>query len=154
MTLARPSSFSGSVVSTPNGDEGLSEVRCRRTSKFGYLCSRCSIVCGSTTHSGHEGLVAGSKKWTHVLIISVCPDHRRASITASARFEVVLLSVLREKVSYIMAIRGMLGGGSAMVRSFHCCLGVVPRTRLVKNSAWLLHKAPPVKRDNCEIAGK
>ncbi len=38
---ASASTFSGSGVRTPSGGEGLLKVCCRRTSRFGHLCSQC-----------------------------------------------------------------------------------------------------------------
>ncbi len=51
MVLASASTFSGSVVKPPSGDEGLPKMCCRRTSRFGHLCSQYSSDCGSSLHS-------------------------------------------------------------------------------------------------------
>ncbi len=52
----------------------------------------------------------------YVLISGVCPDRRRASRTASAILEVAMQSDIQEKCLYAMAGRGLLDGGSVMVR--------------------------------------
>ncbi len=80
---------------------------CRRASRFGHLCSQCSSVCGSSLHSGHVGSAAGSSRWAYALRSGVCPARRRARRTASA---------FLENCSYIMAVWGLLDGGSVTVR--------------------------------------
>ncbi len=79
MVLANASTFSGSVVRAPSGGEGLPKVYCRRTSRFGHLCSQCPSVCGSSLHSGHVRLAAGPSEWAYVLRTGVCPDHSTGS---------------------------------------------------------------------------
>ncbi len=116
MALASASTFTGSVVRTPRGGEGLPKACCRGTSMFGHLCSQCSGVCGSSLHSGHVGSAAGSSRWTYALRSGVCPARRRARRTASALLELAMLSAFQEKCSYTMAVRGLLNGGSLAVR--------------------------------------
>ncbi len=111
MALANASTFSGSVVRTPSGDEGLPKVCCRRTSRFGHLCSQCSSVCGSSLDSGHVGSAAGTSRWAYALRSGVCPARRRARRTTSALLEVAMQSAFQEKCSYTMAVRGLLDGG-------------------------------------------
>ncbi len=86
MALASASTFSGSVVRTPAEGEGLPKVCCRRTLRFGHLCSQCSNVCGNSLHSGHVRSATGSTKWAYDLRSCVCPHRRRALRTASAPF--------------------------------------------------------------------
>ncbi len=43
-------------------------------------------------------------------------DRRWARITASARLDLAMQSAFQEKCSYIMAVQGLLDGGSVMVR--------------------------------------
>ncbi len=87
MALAIANTFSGSVVRTPSGGEGLPKVCCRRPSRLGHLCSQCSSVCGSSLHSGHVGLAAGSSRLAYALRSGVCPARRRARRTASTLLE-------------------------------------------------------------------
>ncbi len=116
MALASASTFSGAVMRTPSGGEGLPQVCCRRTSRFGHLCSQCSSVCGSSLHSGHVGSAAGSSRCAFALRSGVCPARRRARRTASALLEVATQSAFQEKCSYTMAVRGLLDGGSVTIR--------------------------------------
>ncbi len=116
MALAIVSIFSGSVVRTPSGGEGQPKVCFRRTSRFVHLCSQCSSVYGSSLHSGHVGSVAGSSKWAYALRSGVCHDRRWSRRTASVRLEAAMQSAFQEKCSYTMAVRGLLDGGSVMVR--------------------------------------
>ncbi len=44
------------------------------------------------------------------------PARRRARRTASALLEVAMQSAFQEKCSYTMAVRGLLGEGSVLVR--------------------------------------
>ncbi len=76
-----------SVVRTPSGGEGLPKVCCWRTSRFGYLCSQRSSVCGSSFHSGHFGLAAGFSKWAYALRSGVCPARRRARRTTEGMLQ-------------------------------------------------------------------
>ncbi len=46
----------------------------------------------------------------------MCHNRKRVRRTASAQFAVAMQSALKEKFSYTMAVRGLLGGGSVMVR--------------------------------------
>ncbi len=46
----------------------------------------------------------------------MCPDRRRAKRTASALLEVAMQSAFQEKCSYIVAVRGLMDGGSVRVR--------------------------------------
>ncbi len=46
----------------------------------------------------------------------VCPDRRRARRTASALLEVAMHSAFQAKCSHNMAVRGLLEGGSVMMR--------------------------------------
>ncbi len=99
MALASASTFSGSVVRTPSGGEGLPKG-CRRTSRLRHLCSQCSGVCGSSLHSGHVGSAAGSSRWAYALRSGVCPARRRARKTASTLLGVAMQSAFQEKCSY------------------------------------------------------
>ncbi len=56
VTLASASTFSGSVVRTLRGGEGLSEMFCLVASSLGHLRSQCSIVCGSSLQRGSRRL--------------------------------------------------------------------------------------------------
>ncbi len=100
-----------SVVSTPNGGEGLPKM-----SRFGNLYSQRSTACGSVMHCGHVVSAAGSNNLAYALSSGVCSDRRRARRRASARCEVAMQSAFQEKFSYAMTVRGLLGGGSVMVR--------------------------------------
>ncbi len=97
MALASATTFSGPVVRTPSGGEGLPKVCCRRTARLGHLCSQCSSVCGSSLHSGHVGSAAGSSRWAYALRSGVGPARRRARRTASALLEVAMQSAFQEK---------------------------------------------------------
>ncbi len=114
MALASASTFSGSVVRTPSGGEGLPKVCCWTASRFGHLCSQYSSVCDSSLHSGHVGPAVGSSKWTYALRSGVCPDRRRTRRTVYVLL--VMQSAFQEKRSYTMAVRGLLSGGSVTVR--------------------------------------
>ncbi len=46
----------------------------------------------------------------------MCPNSKRAMRMACARFEVTLRSALQDKLSYTMAVRGLVGGRSVIVR--------------------------------------
>ncbi len=46
----------------------------------------------------------------------MCLDHSQARRRAAARFEVAMQSDFQEKFSYTTAVRGLLCGGSMMVR--------------------------------------
>ncbi len=116
MVIASASPLSGSVMRTLSGGEGLPKVCCRRTLRFGHLCSQCSRVCGSSLHSERVRSSAESSKWAYALRIGVCPIHGRARRTASALLKVVMQSAFQEKYSYTMAVRGKLDGGSVIVR--------------------------------------
>ncbi len=70
----------------------------------------------SSLHSGHVGSAAGSNKWVFAFRSGACPDRSRARRTASTLLEVATQSVSQDKCSYIMAVRGLLDGGSVMVR--------------------------------------
>ncbi len=37
----------------------------REDSEYGYLCSQCSSVCGTSLHCGHVGSAAGSSRWSN-----------------------------------------------------------------------------------------
>ncbi len=78
--------FSGSVLRTPSGVEGLPKVCCRGRPRFGHLCSQCSSVCGSSLHSGHVGSAAGSGGWAYALRSGVWPARRRARRSANRSF--------------------------------------------------------------------
>ncbi len=54
--------------------------------------------------------------WAYALRSGVCPARRRARRTASALLEVAMQSAFHEKCSYTKAFRGLLDGGSVMVR--------------------------------------
>ncbi len=116
MALAHASTFSGLVARTPSGGEGLPKVCCRSPSRLGHLSSQCSSVCGSSLHSGHVGSASGSRRWAYALRGGLYPARRRARRTASALLEVAMQSAFQEKCSYTMAVRGLLGKGSATVR--------------------------------------
>ncbi len=94
MALASVSTFSGSVVRTPIGGEGLRQ-----------LCSQCSTVCGSSLHSGHVGSTAGSSKRAYALRSGMCPDRKRTMETTSAQFETAMQSIFLVKFSYTVAVR-------------------------------------------------
>ncbi len=47
---------------------------------------------------------------------SVCSDRKRARRTASTQFAAATQSAFQEKFSYTMAVRGLLGGGSMIMR--------------------------------------
>ncbi len=122
MALASASTFSGSVVRTQSGGEGLPKVCCRRTSKFGHLGSQCSSDCSSPLHSGSA---AGSSNWAYTLRSGVCLDRRRARKTASALLESAMQSTFQEKCSYTMAVRSLLDGGSLTMRRMKgCCVSL------------------------------
>ncbi len=57
-----------------------------------------------------------SSRWAYALRSDVCPARRRARRTASALLEVAMQSAYQEKCSYTMAVRGLLGEYSVMVR--------------------------------------
>ncbi len=76
----------------------------------------CSTGCCSSLHSRHVGSAAASSRWAYALSSGVCPDRRRPGRTATARFEVAMQSEFQERCSYTMAVRGLLGGESAMGR--------------------------------------
>ncbi len=46
----------------------------------------------------------------------MCPDRRWARRTASTLLEVAMQSAFLEKCSYTIAVRGLLNGGSVMMR--------------------------------------
>ncbi len=46
----------------------------------------------------------------------VCPDSRRSRRTASAQLEVAMQSAFQAECSHNMAVRGLLEGGSVMMR--------------------------------------
>ncbi len=62
MTLTSVSTFSGSVVRTLRGGEGLPNMFCLVASSLGHLRSQCSIVCGSALQRGHRGSADGSRR--------------------------------------------------------------------------------------------
>ncbi len=68
---------------------------CRRTSRFGHLCSQCSSFCGSSLHSGHVGSPGD---------------------LVGALLEVAMQSDIQEKFSSTMTVLGLLDGGSVTVR--------------------------------------
>ncbi len=113
MALAIASIFSGSVVRTPSGGEGLPKVCFRRKSRFGHLRRHFSSVCGS---SSHVGSVSRSSKWAYALRSGVCHDRRWSRRTASVRLEAAMQSAFQEKFSDTMAVRGPLDRGWVMVR--------------------------------------
>ncbi len=82
-------------------------------------------------HNGHVGSAAGSSKWAYALRSGVCPDRRRARGTASALLEVTMQSAFQEKCSYTMAVRGLLDGGSTMMRQMWAL-------RLIRKSVCLI----------------
>ncbi len=88
-------------------------VLCWRTSRIGHLCSQRSSVCGSSLHSEHVGSATRSSKLAYALRSGVYPGRGRARITASARLEVAKQSAFQ---SYLMAVLGLLGRASVMVR--------------------------------------
>ncbi len=55
VTLACASTLSGSVVRTLRGGEGLPTMFCLVVSSRVNLCSRCSIIYGSSFQRGHRG---------------------------------------------------------------------------------------------------
>ncbi len=140
MALASAST-SGSVVRIPSWDEGLPKMCCRRTSKFGHICSQCSRVCGSSSHSGHVGSAAGSSEWAYALRNGMCPDRSRAR-----RTEVAMQSAIQEKCSHTMAVRGLLDGGSVLVRRMRAFAAAaafpnssaasLPGSGLTRDQAW------------------
>ncbi len=64
VTLARASTFSGSVVRTLRGEEGLPKMFCLVASNLGHLRSKCSIVCGSSLQRGHMRPAEGPRRLT------------------------------------------------------------------------------------------
>ncbi len=109
MALASATTFSWPVVRTPSGGEGLPKVCCRRTSRFGHLCSQCSCVCGSSLHNGHVGSAAGPSRWAYALKSDVCPARRRARRTASVLLEVAMQSALSGDVVVHHGCSGPVG---------------------------------------------
>ncbi len=150
MALESASTFSGSVVRTPSGGEGLPKVCCRRTSRLGHLCSQCSSVCGSSLHSVHVGSAAGSSRWAYALRSGVCPARRRARRTASALLEVVMQSAFQEKCSYTMTIRGLLGEGSVTARRMRAFAVAVHGLKPLRSQQILLVKlVQPAPDERC-----
>ncbi len=60
VTLASSSTFSGSVVRTLRGGEGLPNMFCLVASSLGHLRNQCSIVCGSFFAKRTQGVCGGS----------------------------------------------------------------------------------------------
>ncbi len=52
----------------------------------------------------------------------MCSDRRRARRTESARLQVAMLSAFQEKFSYLMVVRGLLGGELVMVHRVRACV--------------------------------
>ncbi len=103
------------AIGRENSDlgEGLPKVCFRRKSRFGHLRRHFSSVCGS---SSHVGSVSRSSKWSYAWRSGVCHDRRWSWRTASVRLEAAMQSDFQEKFSCTMAVRGLLDGGSVMVR--------------------------------------
>ncbi len=96
---ASASTFLGWALRTPSGGEGLPKVCCRRTSRFGHLCSQCSTANASSLHSGHVGPAAAltlALRWPTSIY-----DNDRNSKTYRWRIWWVKLSVLSQDTEEI-----------------------------------------------------
>ncbi len=91
--------FSGSAVRAPRDAEGRP--------KLVHLRSQCSSLCGSSLHNGHVRSAAGFNKRAFTLSRGVCPDRKRARLTASAVF--MRHQMCRGGVSVVVAAGGAFG---------------------------------------------